>query len=901
MSQLSYDDVLQFLSEGKTLVTVNGRLRDKLVWQYAENEQKTRFKKAWVKPQIFTLEEKLTDIWQAYELNSVKTPILISKEQERALWTKIIQVDYPEGFIQLSKIASLAMQAWRNIHLWAMPDYLDQDQGYFQGTDDAKKFNHWAKKFKTELKINHFITGCERVGYFFNQPKILTHLIENQSWVLVGFDDFPPVYQELITKYALPQVDLHYSSATSHQINFKRSSDEFETAARWAKALLIKGEKNIGIVHPELAMHRNKIEEAFLSVFHPEHIYCAQKIVSDAFTVSTGTPLGSQCLVKTALRLFSMIQPHYTLLDIDFILRQGYIGKNVSELCDNLRILRLIKKTDCTVWPIQRLKNWFAQHSESQHLLTLANNLKQISLSYAEITVPISVISFVLRLRQCLQIFDFPGERVLSSLEHQTIDRFYRAIESFSTLSLIVSDKKYSEMLVEFETYLNFIPFQAESGEVPVNIMGVLEGSGQLFSHLWVMGMNNQNWPGSPDPNPFLSYALQRENDMPHASAEREYVLSVKISERLKHSASEVIFSYSQYEEDKACLPSEFIQSLPVLSLDLIELSKRFENKTALALEKIEDNQAPFIEHNEKISGGTSILKAQAMCPFKAFSEVRLKLKVQHNQGTILGINAMERGILIHDILDTLWAELKDHQRLCTLPQKDLEFLIQEKIKNAIEGFREKDRNRLGNKFWQNEQVNLNKVIHHWLNLEKERMPFKVLLRESWQKIQLEGLTLNIRVDRIDLTESNEAIITDYKTGEVSLASCFGERLNEPQLPIYCLLEKDLAPLGVAFGVVKPTGECDFIGITYNENVLPGVHSIEKQKSLLAKFGILYQDKLEQDTCWQALIQYWKDNLANLAKDFMTGVALVSPKNGLQSCRTCHLTPLCRIHEKIAT
>lgn len=899
MSQLSYDDVLQLLSEGKTLVTVNGRLRDKLAWRYGENRLQGHNKSAWIKPRIYTLEEQLSEIWGSYELNDPKLPILLSKEQERALWTKIIQADYPEGFIQLSKIASLAMQAWRNIHLWAMPDYLDQEQSYFQGTDDAKKFNDWAKRFIAELKIHKYITGCERVGYFLTHTEIIDKILEQPSWVLIGFDDFPPIYQQLITRYQLSQVDLHFSNATSAQIAFKRSSDEFETAARWAKNLLEKGMKNIAIIHPELAMHRNTIEETFLEVFHPEHVYCAQKMVSNQFTVSTGTPLGSQALVKTALQLFKMIKSQYKLLDIDFILRQGYIGKNISQSTENFRIIQLIKKTECSLWPIKRLQSWLAQHTESLPILNLFETLKQCQMNQEPIHVPINLLSFVQQLKKCLLIFDFPGERILSSLEHQILDRFYCALESYSTLSLITPDKKYTDMLIDFEVFLNFIPFQAESGEVPVNIMGVLEGSGQLFSHLWVMGMNNQNWPGMPDPNPFLAYDLQREKEMPHASAEREYALSIKISDRLKQSANQVIFSYSQYEEDKLCLPSEFIQSLPMLPLDCIEQSVKTENQLEWGLEKIEDNQAPKVEVSEKVSGGTRILKAQAACPFKAFSEIRLKLNFQYHELSILGINAMERGMIVHDVLDMLWAELKDHHTLFNIISESLDSLVQEKIKNAIEKIREKDRGRLGDKFWKNEQINLSKVIHNWLKLEKERMPFKVLLREAWQKIQLEGLTLNLRVDRIDLTESNETIVIDYKTGEANFANCFGERLNEPQLPIYCLLEKDLKPLGVAFGVVKPTGECNFIGITYSEKVLPRIHSVENQKSLLSKFNIECKLKLEQHSLWQTLIDYWKHNLANLTKEFMSGVALVSPKNGLPTCRNCHLTSLCRIHEKI--
>jgi ATP-dependent helicase/nuclease subunit B len=899
MSQLSYDDVLQFLTAGKQLITVNSRLRDRLAWHYAEGIQLGQNKKTWIKPPIYTLEEKLNEIWRGYELAGIGVPVLLTKEQERALWTKIIQAQYPEGFIQLSKIVGLAMQAWRNVHLWAMTEYLEGDQVGVQGSEDAKKFIAWANKFKTELKQNQWITGAQRIGYFLSYPEILSSIWANQSWLLIGFDDLPPIYEQFMAQKE--RVDLALSDARASQISFRSVAEEFQVAARWAKALVQKGEKNIGIVHPELAMHRHKIEEIFIEVFHPEHIYCAQKIVSPEFTLSAGTPLGSQILVKAALKLLALVQTKFSISEIEFILRHGYIGKNISQLSENLRVIRLLKTTECSMWPVEKLLVWLKANTESEYILDLFLVLNNTASQTKNLSSPISVLYFIESIRKILSLFDFPGERLLSSLEYQTTQRLYQAIENYSDLAMIIPEKKYLDHLIDFETYLNFIPFQAESGEVPVNIMGVLEASGQLFSHLWVMGMNNHNWPASPEPNPFLPYDLQREKNMPHASAEREYEISNKISDRLKISASLVYFSYSQYEEDKPRLPSECIQSLEVIDLGMIEQSGFTQDNQALTIEQIEDNQAPKVDPNEKISGGTSILKAQAACPFKGFSEVRLKLKAENSLEAVLGISAMERGILIHDILDKLWAELKSHQNLLTFTQDELQRLIQEKMKQGIEKFREKDQSRLGDKFWLNEAINLKKVLVNWLNLEKEREPFEVLLRESWQKIHLEGLTLNLRIDRLDLTASQEAILIDYKTGEMSLASCFGDRLNEPQLPIYCLLGGDHAALGVAFGMVKPTGECSFVGITYSEGALPGVKSASYQQNYLAKLGVDCKNKLENSEVWTALCTYWQKKIGQLAREFIQGAADVSPKNQSQTCRYCHLMGLCRINEKIMT
>ncbi len=899
MSQLSYDDVLKYILEGHTLITVNSRLKDKLILRYAENHQQKQFKKTWVKPNIYTLEEKFNEIWQAYELSTLNVPVMLTKEQERALWANIIQTQYPEGFVQLSKITSLVMQAWRHLHLWGMSDYFEENHFFNELTDDAKKFVVWGQFFKKQLNHQQWITASERASYFVSHPEILIKLTQKQSWILLGFDDLPPIYNQVLSLLTFSQVNLRLSSAVSQQLSFRTATEECDTIAKWAKALVDRGEKNIGVVHPELAMHRQKIEEAFVKVFHPEQKYCAQKIITNRFSLSAGTPLGSQTLVKVVLKILNIVQQKYArLADIDFMLRHVYLSKNSQEQSENLRVMGLLKQNGRTIWSFDKLHHWLSQHTESSMILTLIHNLKQKMHSENPEQTAIHLSGFIQKVKSYLEIFDFPGARILSSLEYQIVHHFYQALEVFSRLSLVVSHKKYEEHLNDFESYLTFIPFQAETGDVPVNIMGVLEGTGQLFSHLWVMGMNNHNWPASPDPNPFLPYQLQRQKAMPHASAEREYDLASKMTERLKFSAPDVIFSYSQYDEDKLCLPSECIRSMSILEVEKLKQSQAVQIVEEFRIEKVEDNHAPKVDKNEKISGGTRILKCQAICPFKGFSEARLKLKLPL-QESILGLSVMERGTLLHDILDKIWSTLKDHQTLLNYSVQELESLIQDKIKKSIILFQEKEPNRLGEVFWQNETANLTKVLMNWLNLEKKREPFSVLLRESWQTMQIEGLALNLRIDRVDLTTSGEAILIDYKTGQASFADCFGERLNEPQLPIYCLIETDYVPLGVAFGVVKPTGECDFVGITYSENVLPDVKSIEHQKSLLNKYGISCQETLNNNSLWQALLSYWRHHLAGLTTAFMSGEAQVAPKSGMQSCRTCHLSSFCRIKEKM--
>ena len=63
-----------------------------------------------------------------------------------------------------------------------------------------------------------------------------------------------------------------------------------------------------------------------------------------------------------------------------------------------------------------------------------------------------------------------------------------------------------------------------------------------------------------------------------------------------------------------------------------------------------------------KISGGTSILKNQSDCPFRAFAIHRLY------SGCIdepeAGMTAMERGNIVHKVMEFFWEKTKDSRGL---------------------------------------------------------------------------------------------------------------------------------------------------------------------------------------------------------------------------------------------
>jgi probable DNA repair protein len=408
-------------------------------------------------------------------------------------------------------------------------------------------------------------------------------------------------------------------------------------------------------------------------------------------------------------------------------------------------------------------------------------------------------------------------------------------------------------------------PFQLENEGAPVQIMGLLEASGLHFDHLWVLGLHDEEVPPPPRPNPFLPLALQRDRGLPHSSAQRELEFYRKLLSRLSASAAEVVFSYPQWEGDQPRTPSPLIglaaanefEPFPPRWLDLIRASA--------ASETLEDRVAPELPVGWEQRGGTGMLKDMAACPFRAFAQQRLGARELEDAN--LGLNAKEKGSGVHKVLELIWAELKNQENLRALEPQQLQDLIATNIEVGLEF-----NGRLGAQL---ERRRLQRLLTEWFEIEKQRPPFRVLEREQDGSIDIAGLRIKTRIDRVDELPDGRRVIIDYKTGEVKNQVWSGERLGEPQVPLYCVSSE--SPIAAAAFAQIRAGDLQIRGVSTNGE-------LGKIKAM---------DKLPP---MPELIEEWKHSLQKLGHAFRAGVADVDPKDK-STCDYCRLPALCRIHD----
>jgi RecB family exonuclease len=160
-----------------------------------------------------------------------------------------------------------------------------------------------------------------------------------------------------------------------------------------------------------------------------------------------------------------------------------------------------------------------------------------------------------------------------------------------------------------------------------------------------------------------------------------------------------------------------------------------------------------------------------------------------------------------------------------------------------------------------------------------------VLATEDQRRIEIGGVSLNARLDRVDETGDGRRIVIDYKTGKASPGAMLGARPDEPQLPLYVVgAEPDAA--AVAFAQVR-AGEMRFSAIARDDDLLPGARAFSSSR-YASRHG-----------SWQDVAAAWRADLARIGAGFVAGEAQVDPKQYPNTCRLCEVKPFCRIYERL--
>ncbi len=878
-------DIIAALKAGATLVTASQRLARHLASTYGAVQQ-AQGAPVWEAPDILPWHQWLERFWQeSFGLLDADTPqLLLSDYQEQTLWEEVIRAaDNENPLLQVPAAARSAREAWQLLHAWKLSIPRSRESA----SEDVSAFARWAKAYGQRCTSGHWLDSA-RLPDAVRNAIAAGRLAPPRSLIIAGFDELTPQQDALLNAVRAAGVTVTPlvpgdETARVARVGYDDRRAEIHAAAAWARAALESGQTRIGVVVPDLSVQRSSIVRLFDEALVPAALLPGAEVVRP-YNVSLGEPLAAWPVIHAALLLLEFGTGSLPVVRLGTLLRSPFLAGATSEASARAQLDALLRQEGEETVSISALL-WRANAE-------LAKSQAAAPQLYAQLrawrdAIPARSKQFVPsawseQFAALLKLAGWPGDGQLDSDSHQAVMAWRELFAAFAAQDVVSVRVNYAEALSTLRRMAGERVFQPQTPAAPVQVLGLLEASGLDFDSLWVMGLDDESWPPSPRPNPFLPLDLQRTRGLPHASAERELEFARRLTERLAASAGNVVFSYPLNAGDEKRRASPLLQAFPELlpsNFPAPQPGLAAQLFAARAIETLSDEQAPALAPGSAVKGGTRLFQFQAACPFRAFATLRLDARAPEEPEP--GLDAKARGMLLHSALESLWNTLGSHAELCAMAEEALMSAIGAAVHAALEELARDRSQTLTGRFRDIESKRLTRLLRAWLEEEKQRAPFKVVAAEQKSTIKLGGLVVEGRMDRVDELEDGTRVILDYKSGKTSTKSWEGERPDEPQLPLYAIDMRQRQPVAAALFAQLRAGELGFNGLAARIGIAPKVKPAG-----------------ENEDAWQAQLDAWQATLTTLAEAYRAGDARVDPKEFPRTCEHCGLQALCRVHER---
>ena len=894
LPRLEKTELLERLSRGHgartTVVTPNRRLAQALQSQF-DAFQLARGLKAWETADILPFGSWVERLWEdaLYSDLAGAVPLLLSPAQEQALWEEAIHATrHAETLFSVAPAATQCREAWQLAHAWRLPL-----NAAAMPNEDARAFLDWSSRYER-------VTREKRQTDAARLPDVVVPHLGHAALrkpvtvVLYGVDIVTPQVREFLDALAAQGCNVAEAAAPARRASVTRveladAKEEIDAAARWARSRLesslTHGQRRIGIVVPDLASSRARVRRLFANVMRPEHLM-AQEATALPFNVSLGAALADYPMIGDALLAIDLAGHAVEFEHASRVIRSPFIAGAQAEMEVRARLDARLRERCTPSVALDALVRMCAS-PKSPRAAALLERLSRLAEFRKSGLFGTKLASqWAKGFSEALRIMGFPGERTLDSAEHQTLDKWHELLAQFATLERVMGKMGFNAARERLRGMAREAIFQPEGREVPIQVMGILESAGQEFDHLWVMGLTDEAWPLPARPNPFIPVRAQRAAGVPQADPVSSLELDRRITEGWLHCASEVIVSHARMKDESELSPSPLIALIPLSPIGDVASERYATLRDAIravgAMETVQDGEAPAVAVATQL-GGTGLFKDQAACPFRAFARRRLRSEPLETPRP--GLNAADRGTLVHTMLAAVWKSLGNRDRLLAASEGELSVVLAACADEAIAHMGRRRADALAGRYAELERERLVRLAGEWLEVDRGREEFEVVAIEEKHAVTFGGITVEAKLDRMDQLAAGRAII-DYKTGACKTSDWMGKRPEEPQLPMYALGGgEDVA--AVAFAVVK-TGGSRFKGVARVPNLIPGVCTIDKDRGRAAK---RYRD-------WGELVAGWRVELDATGRGFAAGDARVDPKRGPPTCENCKQHMFCRIAEK---
>lgn len=890
LQNISRNQAFALLGKKAVLASSTRRLSRRLTVLYSQFQQEQNCP-VWETPSVMPFNSWLESAF--YSIKDEDKPFLLSTEQEESLWEEIISSASPEHrFLWPAGMSETAAKAFEIMAGYKLP-WSEIDNSPDR---EIKAFAFWAGLFRQKCSEKKFLA---RAGL----PGFMTGSLERslfsppQTLILAGFYEFEPAVVEFLSALAENHVQLYVLEHAVPHANVSRTvfndfKYEAGTAARWALNLVLENpEARVGVVVPGLETLRSRLVRIFDHVFHPETIMDFCEPEKRKFNVSLGSPLSRYPLVRSAVVFLGLlIKNRWDMIELEVILGSPFISGEREEFAARAALEEKVSREAQPWVSAQTVLEAAGREGKPYHCPVLTRILSQAREMLPSRETFQSPAGWAKLFSKLLASAGWPDPRGLNSFEHQTFQAFKEELSRLSGLESVLEDITCSQALEKLNSLLGSRVFQPAAPKAGMQVLGLFETAGLDFDHLWVMNFNADVLPAPCKPNPLLPVDLQIKFKTPGSSPARELELASRIMNSLLGSSGETIFSHSTHEDDREVMASPFIEGMGLTDPADIPVKQALDIFSLLSqspgLAEITDDHGLPLE-DAWLPGGARAFQDQALCPFKGYAVHRLGAAAP--QEPVFALSPADRGSLVHKVLMRVWQEIGSLEELREMIHEDaLDSLIDETALLTVREFQGRGHVLFTPEFMSLEQKRLRTIIRQWLDKELDRSWFEVSALEKTEYVVINGIRIKTRMDRLDRLENGRMIIIDYKTGAGigSVESMWmGDRIIEPQLPIYSLIAGPETS-GVVLAQVNPR-TFRFHGIIEGDEISFKGNSLKTPQKL-------------NMPAIKDIIEQWTEKLEAISREIKEGLALVDPlpQSGDKTCKYCDFKALCRVMEQ---
>jgi ATP-dependent helicase/nuclease subunit B len=881
-----YERIHAALQEGATVVAANRRLARYLLNHY-EQVQIQSGRAAWATPDIIPWTAWLEHLWEESRFagGAATRLTLLSDQRCSLLWEELIERSGRGGMgAPAPLLARSARQAWALLQDWQLTDAEDWDG--FELSGDQRAFCGWFRAYRQRLQDNQWIDS-DGLSTELAGDVAAGVPVTGQALLFIGFDSWPPARAALLeslqtsgvaTEHVEPGVD----DAVMSVVKADSQSHEWLLAASWARAVFERNpDADIAVVLPDLAANAADVARVFRDVLVPDW-RCGRALDSLPLNISYGRPLADYPLIDTLLRLLDLSETTVEFTELSLLLRSRWLTGAQTEAQQRAMLELSLRRNSRVEVQLS------AVLGHSRNTAPLFAETLEVLLAAAADHDKRTAAEWVQWFSEFASQAGWPGSAAPDSESWQLLDKWQGLLRNFCDAGDQLGSLARVEAVALLKRMARMQLFQPQGPRRGIQVMGALEAAGHQFDYLWVCGMARELWPQASRPNPFIPVQLQRQAGLPDCDARQSLDYARGVTQRLRHSAGEVIFSWPAKADEQPYAVSPLVADLTEAARGDEFVTWNVAGIAAAAAASLSVDPAPAVPEGGRVSGGAQLFRSQAVSPATAFIAHRLGGSILETPP--VGLSRKQRGIVVHDVLQRFYTQYASSEALQSLTEEqcrdEIAVLLLEEL-NKLPGSHAAFMKQL----IAIEQQCLASRIWDFIHVDRQRPAFVVEECEQKHEVSVGPIRVSLKLDRLDKLPDGGQMVIDYKTGKVNRKNWNPQRPTDLQLPLY-VTRLAARPAAIAFAQLSAHGAV-FAGVGNGEASAAGVAEPGSRRGQV-RYRRMAGDGDVIDS-WEVLLAAWDEVLLRLAEDFASGDFSVDPENPNEA--RGQLAPLTRIYE----